>query len=357
MNRINKRGQIFTWDFIFATGIFLVILAGIVYLWDSTIYEIDSSEKNYEINWILGTVAGQLIGTPGIPEDWWKNPDDVRVLGLVDAEGYMSYSRILDIDKLLHFSNMSKNYSVLRNRLLGTGEYEFYAEFSCLNSSNRDCFSGIYVDSIEKGNITCSNGFNFTIHNHCTDVYLWREAEKYDALIGNPDQQLDLSMSNGSHMQMTTDGRGMIYNVTLPTGIYDLWIRYDKEGGPNVDMKISIDDLEFIKTYTGDTPLGWNKTIQNIQLNEGSHTVIIERKTAAGAPFDFDVFLLTTDFDYVPSTVLPVCKSFGCEKVLTGCIIGNYLAENSTMMVSDTKTATFSDNLDRTIRLKLVVWN
>lgn len=347
----NKKGQIFTWDFIFATGIFLVILAGIVYLWDSTIYGIDASEKNYEINWISGMIAEQLVRIPGIPKDWWKNPENVTIIGLVDAD--REYNRILDIDKLLHFSNMTnKNYSIIRNKLLGTGKYNFYTEFFCLNDSNRECFSGIYVDSIENGNITCSNGFNFSIIDNKITSYPWKEAEDYNSESGTSNKT-DGTVSNGEYIIFGAND-WVLYNISFPAdGHYRLWMRCSKTGAELRNITVDIDEFFYFNlTCTSQDFWSWTSSDDAKEIKAGVHSV----KMSKTSDFvNLDAILFTTDLSYNPN-YKPNFGNFNIIQPVT-CISGNYLTENSTMMVSNTKTATFSDNLDRTIRLKFVVWS
>lgn len=345
----NKRGQIFTFDFIFATGIFLVILAGVIYLWDSTIYGIDSSEKNYEINWISETTAEQLVRIPGIPKDWWKNPENVTVLGLVDADG--GYNRILDIDKLLQFSNITnKNYSIVRNKLLGTGKYNFYAEFSCLNDSNRDCFSGIYVDSLYNGNLTCSNGFNFSVINNRISSYLWKEAEGYDEQFGTS-TIVDGTVSNSEYVKVGADD-WMLYNISFPAdGDYKLWARCSKTGAMSREINVEVENVfSFIVECTSND-WSWTSTSDAKEVKVGWHLVNLS-KTSDWV--NLDAILFTTDLSYNPDDK-PDFGNFNIMQPIS-CITGNYSTENSILIVSDTKTATFSNNLDRTIRLKFVVW-
>lgn len=347
----NKRGQIFTWDFIFATGIFLIILASIIYLWDSTIYEIDSSEKNYEIKWISGTISEQLVRISGIPKDWWRNPENVTIIGLVDAD--REYNRILDMDKLLHFSNMTnKNYSIIRNKLLGTGKYEFYSEFSCLNNSNRECFSGIYVDSIENGNLTCSNSFNFSIINHRITSYLWKEAEDYNSESGTS-TTIDGTVSNSRYITLGAND-WVLYNTSFPAdGNYKLWARCSKTGAALRNISVDIDEFFYLNlTCTSQDFWSWTSSDYAKEIKAGWHSVKMSKTS------DFirlDAILWTTDLSYNPNNK-PNFGNFNIMQPII-CISGNYLAENSTLILSNTKTATFSTNPDRIIRLKLVVWN
>lgn len=185
----NKKAQIFTWDIILATVIFLIVLASILFLWTETTEDIDSADTEYEIGWLATAVAEQLARTPGSPTNWTKAPNvnNITVIGLADTFRIGNETRVrdrvLDPDKVIEFINLTQRangYSPLRNRLFGTGKYDFYVELSCMDSSVLDCFEGLRMEGIRNYNITCNASnltfyiSNYTLKSDPALVAVWR---------------------------------------------------------------------------------------------------------------------------------------------------------------------------------------
>ncbi|MFZ2456802.1 MAG: LamG domain-containing protein [Candidatus Altiarchaeia archaeon] len=173
---LNRKAQIFTWDIILATVIFLVVLGTILFLWTDTLEDIDSADTEYELTWLATAVSEQLARTPGYPVNWTHSPNlgNITVIGLADTRRIgndtKTLDRVLDPDKVIYFINLTQDtptdqskYARLRNRVFGTGKYDFYVELSCLDKGVLDCFEGLHFDSIANANITC-NASNTTFY-------------------------------------------------------------------------------------------------------------------------------------------------------------------------------------------------
>ncbi|MEA3255071.1 MAG: hypothetical protein U9Q22_04475 [Candidatus Altiarchaeota archaeon] len=341
-----------------------------------------SSEREYELSWLSTAISEQLVRTAGIPYNWTKDPDNITVFGLADFETIGNtttvLSRVVDPDKLLHFINLTQdNYPVVRGKLMGSGEYDFYAVILCLNSSNRACFEGLYVDTIENGTITCFNGFNFTVRNHTTvfDYYIWIEAEDFGDLGGWGATPCvpPSDCSNGALLEGKKNDINASTLVNLSTyGLYNVWVRYYDFGGAPADTG----EFRLVMNGVDSRVLGHDSVDNYLWDNPGSVSGSSANLTlyamGAGANgADVDAILLTTNLGYVPPTTVPLCGYYGCEttEVMTRCIIGNYAPlHDITYLVHDVKTATFSEAsdggvegdmhfLEPTVRILLVVYS
>ncbi|MFC2154739.1 hypothetical protein ACFLRC_04590, partial [Candidatus Altiarchaeota archaeon] len=199
MKHSRKRGQLFTWDLIFASTLFMLNLFLVIYFWETSVREINSARTIQDMGWAVESVSDKLIRTSGLPVDWDDSfppqLDDVVVFGLAEDEflygTHNALDRVLDPDKFVWLANFSYykpngtyKYDEVRRSLLGGGEYDFFIDFHCLNQSSVDCFGGLFFDSFagagnnHSGNISCSNGFRFQIFNQKTYQYQWFEAEE-----------------------------------------------------------------------------------------------------------------------------------------------------------------------------------
>jgi len=129
-----RKGQVFTWDLAISVSIFLIVLAMLFYMWDSTTSKATETKEIYEIESIATDVTEQLIRTSGVPHDWENsskyNVTYINAIGLADIE-----PRILNEEKILKFVNSSYiNYSSARS-LLGTQRYDFYFKMTYFNET------------------------------------------------------------------------------------------------------------------------------------------------------------------------------------------------------------------------------
>ena len=65
-----KKGQVFTWDLAISISVFLIVLAMLFYMWNSTTSKATQTRDIYEMETISVEVTEQLIRTAGIPRDW-----------------------------------------------------------------------------------------------------------------------------------------------------------------------------------------------------------------------------------------------------------------------------------------------
>jgi hypothetical protein len=216
---LNRKAQIFTWDIILATVIFLIVLGTILFLWADTIEDIDAADTEYELSWLATAVSEQLARTPGLPLNWALSQDlyNITVLGLADTKRIgndtKTLDRVLDPDKVMAFINLTQTdkafdqnkYSRLRNRIFGTGKYDFYVELSCLDSTVMDCFEGLRFDNIVNVNITCNASnttfyiSNYTLKSDPALVAVWRFDEGIDSIAADASGGENDAVINGAN--------------------------------------------------------------------------------------------------------------------------------------------------------------
>lgn len=362
-----NRGQIFTWDLVFATSLFMITLGSIIYLWEATISEIQDSEKMSEMGWTAATVIDQIIRTPGTPYDWTIS--NVSVYGLAEVDTFMGADmpkeRILDPDKLLLLIDATeKNYLMTRRRLLGSSLYEFYMELSCLNSSKTDCFDKLPLDYVDYS-VSCKNGFNFSVSGQQTNSVVWIEAED-PQYWGNPTTisigaGCSLSGGNGSMV----DSQEAKTVSTFPSS-YAIWVRsYDDIEDRSYQLEVNgipsgifgnhITDIEDV------CAMKWDRIGVYGLGPETSLKFVGTSKTL------IDALLLTTDPNYNPQRQGNI---YGNPRSEEYCLIGNYTdISNIANIVSESRTAVLSEKINesvalgssslptRMVKLKLVLWN
>lgn len=179
---MEKKGQVFTWDLVFASALFMLILSVIVYLWDSTSSEIQDSEILYNVGWYATTIGETLVRTAGSPENWtdsvagspglW-NYTNVMSFGLADTQKVLGsddiQDRLIDPDKFLWFVKLlSEDYEHARYRVLRTGNFDFYIQITCRDPSTSDCFRNLHAPTVGNAVIPCYNGFWITVTNNTT---------------------------------------------------------------------------------------------------------------------------------------------------------------------------------------------
>jgi hypothetical protein len=226
---LNRKAQIFTWDIILATVIFLIVLGTILFLWTDTIEDIDAADTEYELSWLATAVSEQLARTPGTPDNWALSPNigNITVLGLASTKRIgndtKTLDRVLDPDKVIAFINLTQKpngYSPLRNRLFGTGKYDFYVELSCLDSTIMDCFEGLRFDNIANYNFTCNaSNTNFSISNYTLKsdpslVAIWRFDEGADSIAADTSGGENDAAVNGASWTAGKYGSALLFDGT-----------------------------------------------------------------------------------------------------------------------------------------------
>ncbi len=352
-----RKGQAFISDFVIATLVFMIVLALIVFMWDEMLSRIDVLEDIGDMEWSSSNAVEQLMRSEGFPEDWYLDPENAEVIGLVDS-GFFGESedRVLDPDKVMHLINLTKNnYDTTRNKLLRRGDYNFYMNISCINASNRDCFDGLKIGRFSEGGVTCLNGFTLGAHGGYTDAYLWREAEAYDYEYGTTTGSSN-EASNSTYMKLGANDE-LMYRLNIETpGYYKLLLRASNTGGAkDIDVDIGSDFYTIIVSDTGDLDnYVWVSAPDNVFLTSG----LLEVNFSKGTNFvHVDAFILTTNVGYVPDNTAPYYGNFHLVEPTT-CIIGNYTQQaNSSEIVSRSGLATFSSGSNSTVRLGLVMWS
>jgi nitrogen fixation-related uncharacterized protein len=133
-----KRGQVWSYDLIVASIIFVIALSILAFFWWSVRTNL-AEDKEAIVRESLK--VSDVLMSPGIPENWndlvnlsdsttWSQ---VEQIGL--AQSWDNHS--LSVDKVYKLINMSSaNYSYVQNRL--RSNYNFYMEFKFRNTSNNN---------------------------------------------------------------------------------------------------------------------------------------------------------------------------------------------------------------------------
>ncbi|NYZ75827.1 hypothetical protein H0N98_01080 [Candidatus Micrarchaeota archaeon] len=154
-----KKGQVWSYDLIIASMIFVVAMAILAFFWWSARTNM-SENKDAIIRESLK--IGDVLMSPGIPADWntaggfdpfddstWSN---VQQIGL--AESWTN--RSLSVNKLNNLRTMSStNYSYTRSLL--RSKYNFYVEFKFRNTRNNNLEQPVLMDGLP---ITAGSPYN-----------------------------------------------------------------------------------------------------------------------------------------------------------------------------------------------------
>ena len=228
----SKKAQVFTWDVVLATILFMVVLWMFIYLWAGAMEDLTNSEIEYELNWLSTAVSEQLVRNAGVPHNWTKDPqpEKITIFGLADTETIgevnRTLDRVLDPDKVIDFINLTKtSYLPIRNKLFGSGRYDYYVEFYCLDAYSLDCFENLHLETIERGNVTCQNGRVFYIQNFS----VWTDPQ----LAGL--WHLDETSGNVAHDGSGNDHNGNVYGA--------LKAEFLTSASPNSYSYISLTDV------------------------------------------------------------------------------------------------------------------
>lgn len=308
---LNRKGQIFTWDIILATMIFLIVLGTILFLWTDTLEDIDSADTEYELSWLATAVSEQLARTPGTPYDWTlsQNIGNITVIGLADTRQIgndtRTLDRVLDPDKVIAFIDFTQTgtvfdqtkYAKLRNRVFGTGKYDFYVELSCLDPTVLDCFEGLQFNNIVNYNMTC-NASNtiFYISNHTlkSDPYLegiWRFDEGSGNLAADNSQEGNDATIYGASWTTGKYGSALLFDGA--NGYVDAIPQATVSGAFTITLwaKVGDDAARNIISTTGPSDYGFNLELRNgneINASIGTGTMWLAPTANATIPYNHD---------------------------------------------------------------------
>ncbi|VVB51107.1 Uncharacterised protein [uncultured archaeon] len=365
---MKNRGQLFTWDLVFATFIFLVSLLLSIYLWESTTNDIVNAERTYDMEWLSTWSSEELVRIPGYPYNW--TTADVVVYGLTHvarvltpygSEQKVVYTtpvdRVLDSDKMMFFvQSVNSDYESARRRFLGEAQYNFYVSFFCVNESRMDCFDGLPLRFV-RDNVTCGNNYTFTQRDGMLDSRIWLEAEQW---WGNPN---DEKCGNCSAGNMSLNPSSAVVSLNAIPRLYSVWVRdYDDPADRSFQIKVGPDYSRVLGVH-GSNEIRW-EYVGDYYL-DGSSQVSFNFTNSATL---VDAVLITSDVEYNPASRNP---PYGNPFMPSDprCVVGQVPASGYDLLVSDTKTATFwhgsyypgtpgspSYFSNYTVRVQVVAW-
>jgi hypothetical protein len=122
----NRKGQLFSGDIAIATVVFLTALSLALYLWDSTVDDINNAESMRDMARLGSEAIEQLVRTPGMPSDW--NYATVEVPGLAQEDRVINATKAAYFIELMNATNYEEN-----GYLMGIGPYQFYMNVTDLD--------------------------------------------------------------------------------------------------------------------------------------------------------------------------------------------------------------------------------
>jgi hypothetical protein len=317
-----KRAQILIGDLILGAIVFIVAYVLATSMWESSYAEIRAFEDDYEMNWISRTVAEQLVRTGGEPHNWSAENAIAYGLAYSDAARKKTVGRVLDPDKTLKFIDaIDKNYTRVRNSLLGSGKFDFYVELRCLNDTGLKCLQGLELNRVADS-VSCANT-NIYVSNRRTDNYYFFEAE--EVWSGHTDEVCEKGCSGGN-MSLVHEKPPATVNVD--PGRYRIWARTIEEDN---DARFHVGRYSYplyVTRVRGH--VNWNLLGEQ---DIGFETIFGFSETDSGTTVD--AILLTTDMAYDPR--FSNSESFGNPKTEDVCIVG--LKSEGANIVSSRKTA------------------
>jgi hypothetical protein len=304
---LNRKAQIFTWDIILATVIFLIVFGALLFLWTDTLEDIDAADTEYELSWLATAVSEQLARTPGLPINWTysSNLGNITVLGLADTKRIgndtKTLDRVLDPDKVVSFINLTQDtssdqnrYARLRNRVFGTGKYNFYVELSCLDPATLDCFEGLKFNRIINYNITCNASnttfyiSNYTLKSDPALVAIWRFDEGLDNLAADNSGEGNDATIIGANWTTGKYGSALQYNGT--SNYVETSIQKNVSGAFTVSLwaKVQDNNPRTIISTQGPSNYGFNVEFLNgnlINASIGTGTVWLAHSASASLTY------------------------------------------------------------------------
>ncbi|MEK6902862.1 MAG: hypothetical protein AABX02_04735 [archaeon] len=125
MDTIRARGQVSMPDVLFASVLFMVLLAGMLYYANLLQTQGTTFSSRHYLDVTTANIAEYIIKNPGQPTNWEAGDwNAVTQIGLAQKD------RVLSSEKVLTFVNQGNaDYEGTKTRL-NVAYYEFYAEFS-----------------------------------------------------------------------------------------------------------------------------------------------------------------------------------------------------------------------------------
>ncbi|MDZ4256002.1 MAG: hypothetical protein U1C71_00170 [archaeon] len=120
------KAQVSMPDVLFATGLFLVIVVGLLGYMNDVQSQTQQSIARKGLDVVAANIAEFIIKNPGDPSNW----EDISDLNQVKAFGLAQKDRVLDPDKVVAFVNLGNlDYAFTKTRL-SVNPFEFYITFS-----------------------------------------------------------------------------------------------------------------------------------------------------------------------------------------------------------------------------------
>ena len=120
--RSHRQGQLVSLDLVLSMAAFFLVCLFLFSLWNLYLNRLQENMQTEEVELLAFQISNMLMGSPGVPFNWEKNPAMVQTPGLAVERG------IVDADKIDAFFNISYNET---KRLWNIERYEF--QFKMLN--------------------------------------------------------------------------------------------------------------------------------------------------------------------------------------------------------------------------------
>jgi len=121
---MNRKGQIATYDLLFAVIVFMAIFLLMNNIWAENYANALKKEETRRMQFSARQAIKVLTGSAGYPEEWTS--EDVEVPGLLEEHG----SKRLSNEKIEELDGM--DYNAVKD-LLKIGEYDFMISVNALN--------------------------------------------------------------------------------------------------------------------------------------------------------------------------------------------------------------------------------
>ncbi|MBU0456954.1 MAG: hypothetical protein ABH824_02605 [Nanoarchaeota archaeon] len=109
----SKQGQLFSLDLVISLVAFIIVIFFVLSLWNLYLTRLGENINSEEMQLLAFQITDMLIKSPGDPNNWQDDPDNVTVIGLHLNPGY------LDEDKLntflsLDYDQVKENFNIER---------------------------------------------------------------------------------------------------------------------------------------------------------------------------------------------------------------------------------------------------
>jgi hypothetical protein len=121
-----------TLDSLSTTITLMFLLLVVIFTWNFIVIRWNNAEHYSELYATAVFLGERIVNSPGVPESWENLPNGnesgIVSLGLVDERN------VLNNAKLARLSNLSGNYTLMKQKL-GVTRYNFYVNISSSNST------------------------------------------------------------------------------------------------------------------------------------------------------------------------------------------------------------------------------